>query len=61
MTELGAERLLEMRISAEPDEWETSFVMWLPELWLTLKAPKPQQDMATRVSDAAHFSVLLCC
>eukprot|EP00435_Cladocopium_sp_Y103_P058198 s487_g20.t1 len=43
---LGAERLLEMGIGDDRDEekWETGFLKWLPKLWLTLKAPEPEDD-----------------
>jgi len=46
MLELGAERLLEMGIGDDRDEekWETGFLKWLPKLWLTLKAPEPEDD-----------------
>ena len=46
MVELGAEKLLEMGIGDDRDEekWETGFVKWLPNLWLTLKAPEPHDD-----------------
>ena len=32
------------QIHGAKEKWETGFLKWLPKLWLTLKAPEPEDD-----------------
>eukprot|EP00928_Gymnodinium_smaydae_P053914 TRINITY_DN3779_c0_g1_i7.p1 TRINITY_DN3779_c0_g1~~TRINITY_DN3779_c0_g1_i7.p1 ORF type:complete len:1846 (-),score=416.50 TRINITY_DN3779_c0_g1_i7:209-5746(-) len=50
MTELGANKILEMGIGDDRDEdkWETGFNAWLPTFWNAVKAQEPSDDGAPK-------------